>query len=551
MRPSRLLLALMLGCGPATTPAPPATPVSPAPPPATPEALRVAGDDALFTLFLRPERWEEVRASTRPLLQLPLPRELHGLLAAPTPADAGRALLPRELRGLFEELPGLDPARPVVIRIGEVGAPGLAQAVAVSRMDARSSLRHVIALPARDGAALEAALQRELAAAPGAGATTALHRSHGHVFVVFSPGGAPSTDGLVGDGPAEPTAAARHAADDAHPLAMLVRPGRAQAWSTASGASHIALALAMVADRQEELRLAGLADVARAHLHTESAGDELAAIGVALAPPETPEARAALTFVASLGERGRGLVAAGASPSPTASGGPPSALTFRSALDLGAMRDAAGPPPSFAELGSPGRIARSFQACGYGCLVAAASDPFAHAALAESLGALPSARSEGLLASVVDPALPPGAVEGRLDVALLGERVGEREIAALAEVVPALTLRSRVVDGAWVGVFGGERAAERRLDDLVARARGTRPVASGARENDAARACLRRFGHAVVDGLEVFTAAAPEERERLVAAARAEAAPHRACAAADPTLADALAGWDAVLAELP
>ena len=72
-----------------------------------------------------------------------------------------------------------------------------------------------------------------------------------------------------------------------------------------------------------------------------------------------------------------------------------------------------------------------------------------------------------------------------------------------------------------------------------------------ARENDAARACLRRFGHAVVDGLEVFTAAAPEERERLVAAARAEAAPHRACAAADPTLADALAGWDAVLAELP
>jgi len=524
-------LCVLLACGGSrsTTETPEATPVTTAPSPAAEGALAVAGDLSPWTIIGVPARWPELRDAMRAMVPGELPRDLEELFAM-TSYEQLIGKMGGRGRRTFSELQGVDPTRPAVLRFAEVMTDDFGALLEVTRET--SYLRHVLAIPAADAAALEA----DLRSREDHGERFWVQRDGDYVFAVFAEHDRPTPPDMTrlrSDTP--PSAVLRFAFRD-HPVAMHLRGSRLQPYATAIGAEMMTRALHWVEDAEQlaAMRTVGTAELLGARARTEPSSHEIAEVALAVVPGPAPR----IDGMARLTVRGRDALAAGIEAPPVQRGVLGAPIGVRTGISFPAAAQASGMPVGYE--GLQGReLTRAFQRCGFACAAASLAQPFS---AARTVGVRPLRELDeaGILALAAGE---PTRVDADLDLMALARLSREREIVAMQP--RPIFLRTEVRGGAWFGSLALEAtAAEGALDGLRAEASTIEALEVPRSEG---YACLVRYMAALADGLEAYANVSPESRASIVSGIREEVEPHRSCAAADPANAAELATLESLI----
>lgn len=487
----------------------------------------LAGDRAAFTLIARPNRWTDLTSA--------LTRVTGEVIPPEATAQPIENLLGELWSFFYLGLPeGLDPERPIVIRLGEAddNLSALVNAVAVGR--APPALRHVFVFPARSVSAMRADLERRIVSSCSGTPLVCgkLGQPHvlsddSHVFIVFGSEAPESAASLR----AEPGPVFRWALQGDAAIAGHLRASALRGAASLQGAGAIHQALLHVDPGYAgAIRIAGMSEVLGLHLRSSPYGRELS--DIAFAVESSP---LSVRLAARLTASGVARLAAHADADPAPAGEAP--IVVRSALDLRGVIAAAELPFGFRSLSS-GSVADAYLSGGMGMHAAALLSPVA------SLRLFPERVSEEALARMVqmrtDTAMEPGAIHADVDVAML--MAGGRLFSDLARVMPHVYFRSKVSGGAWVGVI--------TLDENAQAPTARFEVAPDTLADPDSLVCLERLGAMVSGGLEAFGNVSEESRSRLVAEVRRSAEAQAACVT-DPRLAAERQGYLDALRLLP
>ncbi len=497
MRRFRSLLSLALlwsacsACGGAeVTPTP--TPVVTAPA-SDPHAGHVFGDRALVTVLVRANRWPETQSALRTFFgtEMPMPRELQRLLDAQSFAE-WLQVESRTWAGIARELPGLDPDRPIVVRLWEPPETGLAGAVDVAMGDGSvPTVRHVVALPTRQPEQLaDVLIERmercERREGPGRGLRclefrhVRLEPSNDVLFVVLND---PSEviEGLRSTAALPRTL--RWATEVDAPVAVFGRGSAVRSAGAHIAAGTIAQALQGASEEyRPPMRQMGLSEMTGMYLRTGEYTRELRDVAFALRTDET----ASIVWAGELTPVGAAAVAAGmegatATPAPSAEPG----FALRTSLSFEAAMQAAEIPHGFHGAVEASDAAEAFQSCGWFCYLQTMASPLGYGRLAARVGLWGDGAEQPLPS--VDPSLPAGRWDLTVDVAAVGERMGDRSLVRFAQHLPTVFVRSQFDGDSWLGTV----SPNERLDFVpLPGTNGTSP----APPSPEAVACAERLG---------------------------------------------------------
>ncbi len=457
------LCAALVSCGGGSAPehGGAVDPIAPgAEAPARDDLAEVSGDWAVATVYLQLERWPEVRDAIRQSLAGEPPGMVREMLEASL-VDALAMSGARHLAAAVRELRGVDPERPMVLRLAETEDDELGSVAEVAERglevapEEAQRVRHVLAVPATDPDVLEPALRR---------AMEALCRRYGQpesdelrcggwsvrfeaearwVFVVFGSLDMP----LRGTGDASGTQ--RWAMDRRWPASVYFRQSALRGAAVHLGIRSMLPAVAHASDYVEQMMAAGLSEVVAAHARTAPHRAELdeAALAVRSSP-------AALLFVGHLTPHATTALARPSGDQPPA---PPRTerqfLEIRSALPLRAARDAVSPPFAVAR-DTPQSAMRSVFRCGPFCFFGALAQPLGAARLLDDLSATEAVAEHVLY--VPFGSLGAGGLRAHLDIAQVARVEGGSDLRMIADLVPALHLDARVEGSAVAGAIAME-----------------------------------------------------------------------------------------------
>lgn len=521
------LFLLILACGGGSTEEPSggAEPVAPgAEVPVDDDLAEVAGDWALATLFFQPERWPEVRDAIRGLLASEPPTDVQRMLSAPL--DEALAMAgARPLAAALNELRGVDPERPMVVRYGETTSADLEPVVEAARAEPPGlvepgGIRHVLAVPAADPDQLEPSLRRafiELCSSERwvndelecRGWTLRIEAESRWVFVVFGELEAP----LRGSG--QPSGTLRWAMDARWPAAAYFRRSKLRSMAVRHGLRQMSRALAHAStDYRGGLTVAGLGEVVMAHSRTAPYRADLdeGALAIRSAP-------GALLFLGHLTPHATDALAREAAepgdPSPRTER---QHLEIRSALPLRLAARAVAPPFAL-DRDSPQAAARSATRCGPFCFFGAMVQPLGAARLLTDLNATE------VLAEYVryvnDPSVGAGGLRAHLDLEQIGRVHGDRGIRQIAALVPALHLEARVEGPTLAGAIAVQPQPRFEVPPLADGERSSRDPAQVR--------CLEQLETSVIGALGALAGVDPSHFSRILEAGKAEASATLGC----------------------
>ncbi|MFK7999300.1 MAG: hypothetical protein AB8H86_06865 [Polyangiales bacterium] len=476
---TRALAALALaGCGSSLPQPETPTPVQSVAAP----VLSAAGDSAVITLAVYPARLPEfVGQATflEPVLQTLV--DQYAADAAVFDAwvgDATRNYREGEV-GSVLHWPGLDLTRPIFFRVGE--APDELQGALAVLSGASSPLRHVLACPATDAAALQAHFESLFANCPVSGGMRQCRRHQVQivhnaewVFVVRHEGPMPALSAADLMAPADPLA---EWAYENGPVAGYLRPQSIRGVGAHLGSARAADALSEASgDSVNLMRWIAASEVVGAYLQSSPYGME--AEGFAFVVQPSP---LSLSFRASLSQAGahysqtpRGEAARG--------GNTETGIVIRSSYALNALL---APHHPFGYGTDEREINEAMRRCGVACSIRAAFEPSAYLPfLVDAQG--PSAALSAIAELEVDPALEAGTLDIDADTSSIqGARAGAR-----------LFARSRIAERSWSGgvSFVAEAASEALA---LARSAPELPLVPDAGASEASLRCLDALGQHV------------------------------------------------------
>ncbi|MEM9861684.1 MAG: hypothetical protein AAF938_08725 [Myxococcota bacterium] len=509
------LPALLAGCGGSSTPVAVAEPTTVAANlRGSATTAQAAGTQALFTISVRLDRWEEILRQSP--IDVPPESQGYSLL------NEALAEATRETRNgpapTIESLTALDMARPVFVRFAEVN-DSLTDALALLRGEGQLQVRHVIALPAADMELLAEQVRPFFSGCTATNerafycmqdASVDLVPRGGWLFAIirhdesgsYTP--APSDLGLLSE---DVSALTQWALVVEGAAGAIVRPRPIRGLGVQWGAWSALHALENAdPSAAESMRMVAMGELVGAYLRSSPYTREIDRFALRL------EGERSLAAVGDLSERGRQLWQGASTVSaPSGSSNPSLGGGVRTSVDLEALIRRVGMPFGFNDFDPPSNAMHAFQECGAACVGNAvfALLGMSHMALEASGGTVPPE-----LPIQYDPSLP----EGRIDVT----------VSFFSEIY----LRSQISAGRWmVGVSNDEGTADAALAS-VASAPASTPSPMG---DEASLGCLERLGRTVSMAFQMqANAATPPPIEQW----RAQVDPAAACATAPDHAAD-------------
>ena len=432
------------------TPSAPGAPAAPgqgtaiAPSTGSADVLSVAGDAAV-TYMLRLDRWSETMATLRALAGSGLPSEMVPMLSMDRP-EALLAMLDVPDAEAISQMRGLDRSRPMIVRQGE-SEGGLARAMQVLEGQ-RTSLRHVIVLPASDSAALARSVASVSSRVCQQLASPMVRRCGPHQNL-----------GIYEHGAWVLAVFAEHVPDSVDELLGAPQRGGTLAWAMADErpvSLHVDMSklrdLSIFTEAQMRRRTGGglfahaVQSMMETYIRLSPMGVEFSSMALSLrsSPPS-------LLAVAQLTPVMQERVQMGNTPGPFVHEGTHPIITVRSSYDLNAMARGGSDAFSFSQANSPRDVMRPLQSREPVGALRVLAEPFGFAHTVLRIGA---GEMEPFVTIRRVPMMAPGTLDIELDVQALANQMHERELEAIARGVPRLHLHSQIQGNMWAGALG-------------------------------------------------------------------------------------------------